>query len=313
MEEKNMKMKKMISLISSFAIAVGMFASFATVSYATEETPASIEVSVDVDEYGYYYVDLLFSLKDTELGVGISKTERGFDYYSGTGIQGVTVNIKDLPDGAIYGTQDWIIDGSLKTEVTNENRYYYTNLVSAVESLAGSGTSANIVRISTDFNENAKTKEEVKEMFSNFGYVAVKVVTATDLKVSTDITQQVVTYAISAPGEKHVDADYSININPTAEEPTPAATATVLGDHTGDKETEGDEADTTDKAVAILGTPAAPESRATSLVWTVTPNTGDAQQFTQVVDVEGGATYKFGLVLRNITEDLIKTVSAVLQ
>ena len=92
-----------------------------------------------------------------------------------------------------------------------------------------------------------------------------------------------------------------------------AATATVLGDHTGDKETEGDEADTTDKAVAILGTPAAPESQATSLVWTVTPNTGDAQQFTQAVDVEGGATYKFGLVLRNITEDLIKTVSAVLQ
>ncbi len=97
------------------------------------------------------------------------------------------------------------------------------------------------------------------------------------------------------------------------EEPTPAATATVVGDYTGDKETEGDEADTTDKAVAILGTPVAPESQATSLVWTVTPNTGDAQQFTQVVDVEGGATYKFGLVLRNITEDLIKTVSAVLQ
>ena len=96
-------------------------------------------------------------------------------------------------------------------------------------------------------------------------------------------------------------------------DPAPATTATVVDDYTGDKETEGDEADTTDKAVAILGTPAAPESRATSLVWTVTPNTGDAQQFTQAVDVEGGATYKFGLVLRNITADLIKTVSAVLQ
>lgn len=93
-------------------------------------------------------------------------------------------------------------------------------------------------------------------------------------------------------------------------DPAPAATATVVGGFTGDK-TEAGNDDEADKTVAILGTPVAPESQATSLVWTVTNTSDVTKTFEQAVDVAGGATYKFGLVLRNITEDLIKTVSAV--
>lgn len=99
-------------------------------------------------------------------------------------------------------------------------------------------------------------------------------------------------------------------ITEVEEEPTPAATATVVGGFIGDK-TEAGNDDEADKTVAILGTPVAPESQATSLVWTVTNTSDVTKTFEQAVDVAGGATYKFGLVLRNITEDLIKTVSAV--
>ena len=305
-----MKMRKLISLVSSLAIATSMFASFATVSYAAEETAANIEVKVS-EEYGYYCVDLLFSLKDTTFGVAVSKTERGVDFYSGTGLIGVDINYANLPTGAVYATDGHILPSN-KTENTALPIYAYNSGVMSVEEAVGSGEAISLVKISTDFAVDSKTEDEVKAIFSDFGRVMIKTVTVTDVKKGTNVSGDCVTYGISAPGVKHVDADYSININATEEEPTPTATATVVGDYTGDK-TEAGNDDESDKATAIVGTPVAPESRATSLVWTVTPNTGDAQQFTQTVDVEGGATYKFGLVLRNITADLIKTVSAVLQ
>lgn len=108
-----------------------------------------------------------------------------------------------------------------------------------------------------------------------------------------------------------VTAEDNYVVLPTAK-PDDPVTATVVGYFTGDKEAEGDNLDTTDKAAAIVGTPVE-KTDATSLVWTVTSVGDETQTFTQAVDVSGGATYKFGLVLRNITKDFIKTVSSVLQ
>ena len=115
--------------------------------------------------------------------------------------------------------------------------------------------------------------------------------------------------AVSTSNPKgYISTEFKVG---STEKPTPAVTATVLGDYTGDKTAAGND-DEADKTVAILGTPAA-KADATSLVWTVTSKEDKTQEFTQSVDVSGEATYKFGLVLRNITADLIKTVSAVLQ
>ena len=317
-----MKMRKVISLISSFAIIASVVASVATVSYAAETTPASIEAKVSVDGYGYYCVDYVFSLEETAFNIALAGSDREGDFYSGTGLMGLDFAVEDLPataDGSrpVLSTSNHILaTGRQENDFKNTQttRYAYANSISFVEELVASGSNEiTLVSLSTNYKSSEKTAAEIKNAFSNFSKVKIKTVTATNVYAGSNVSETCVTYGIVAGGVKDTDANYGITIkNDEAGGGETTTTATVVGDYTGDKTAAGND-DESDKATAIVGTPAAPESRATSLVWTVTPNTGDAQQFTQVVDVEGGATYKFGLVLRNITADLIKTVSAVLQ
>lgn len=313
-----MKIRKLISLISSLAIVTGVFASFATVSYATETTPANINVEVSVDEWGYYCVDYMFSLDDTTLGVAVSKTNRGVNYYSGTGILGVAINVEGL-SAAIEGnpvmqaSQHIISAGAAENDYkdTDPNRYSYSNAIMAVQELAGSGEAAKLVSLATNFSKTEKTADEIKEMFSNLGYVSVKTVTVTDISEGTNVSSNAVTYAISAPGEKHVDADYSININPATEEPVVDNTVAFEG-FTGTK--ENGEADGS-VSVAAKKSFTTSEDGTSEILWTVTLNDEDntKRYHTSTVDFAGGADYTLGMVINGLAESLVKTIEAVLQ
>lgn len=219
-------MRKLLSFLSSLAI-VGTLCSAFVVSSHAATGDAKLKVDVGVDQYNYYYVNFLFSV-DKEMGVTVSKTERGTNFYSGTGILGVALNIKSLDSNAIYSTESHILSSG-KQENT-DSKYGYTNAISSVEELAGTGEQVNLVKINTNYSNTDKTEKEIVDMFSNFGYVAVKTVTVTDVKAGTNVSDQCVTYAISEPGSKHVDADYSIIIG---DDTTPAKEGLTQAD--GDK------------------------------------------------------------------------------
>jgi hypothetical protein len=294
-----MKMRKLISLVSSLAIVLGMFT---TVAFAAN---GAIDLSVEVDGDGYYYVDFTFDVPDVTMDIAVSKTEGRNTYYSGTGVFAGQLNFPsltsadlytDLPPTAGFVFQSGVKDGELVVSFT-------ANTVKEMIAEDASG-SATFLRLNTNYSTSDKTAEEIEAMFSDISYMNVKLVTVAEHTAASanPASSTVVTYAT-------YDGDFGCELK--GDEPAPVVTATVVGYFTGDK-TEAGNDDESDKAAAIVGTPVE-KTDATSLVWTVTSVGDETQTFTQAVDVSGGATYKFGLVLRNITKDFIKTVSSVLQ
>lgn len=124
-----------------------------------------------------------------------------------------------------------------------------------------------------------------------------------------------ISYSKSAGQIKVVPGTVTFTAGPTKK-------VEVAGYFTGDKETDGDNADTTDTTAAIYAQliPADADTVYTKVNWSVTAtedgtanSAAKTQEYEQTgLDLSGEATYKVGLVIRGLAANVITAVDAAL-
>lgn len=299
-----MKMRKLISLISSLAIGLSMFT---TVAFAGAD--GTIDLSVEVDTDGYYYVDFLFDVADVDITL-TSRTEGRNTYFNGTGVYAGQLNFSNAAKADLY-IPDPITTGLAYKAGDKDGELVVSFKAEKVSEMISEDTSgsATFLRLNTNYAEADKTADEIEAMFSEISFMNVKLVTVgTDTLGSADpASQTIVTYAT-------YDGDFGCTLK--SDEPTEViATATEAGekDATAIGDTYYGDTDTTDTAVAYgVGLMGEENQTYTNVLWTVTAN-GETKYHKSPVNVSGAATYKIGLVIQGLTKDMVTAVKAVLQ
>ena len=204
-----MKLKKIISLVSSVAIACTMFTSLAQAK--TENKNAKITVDAGIDSYNYYYVDILLNSDET---LGLTTTVDGrTTYYSGNGIYALAVTLKGITKDDIY--VDAPIASSAITVSNNltEQGFEISGYAATAKEQGGNGNPSTLLRISTNYAENSMTKNQVIAKFSDFGYTSIKISNVPEKSAGSYAIplEKLTTYAVGDDGyTEHVDADYAL-------------------------------------------------------------------------------------------------------
>lgn len=226
-----MKLKRIISLISSLAIVATMAISFETVSMAEKvDNKPEITVGTGVDEYGYYYVEYKLNMN----GLGVVETKEGRDkFYSGIGLSLVSMKINGVSSTDVY--ESIFVEDSTVFEFTpnlsSDSLQFSSTGVLAVSGLYAASPSPvaegglSIAKISTNYEEGTIEESELIEKFSDFGFTSIKTATIPEASGSSDLiaNENITTYSVGDDGyTKHVDADFALITPETPEsEPDP--------------------------------------------------------------------------------------------
>lgn len=315
--------KRLLALISSLAIVVSLFS---TVALAAD---ATLDLSVGLDDIGYYYVDVLFDVPDVTMDYKVSSTSGRNTYYKGMGVYGGQINIDNITAADFYEMVSGVglpvtasnIDGTT-LKISMRATKYSEMLGEDAETGA-----VTLCRISTNYAEADKTEDEIKEMFSTVSYAIFKITPIEEETLSTTSTDAITNFITYASyegdygiGMKGDEPEVTATPEPTAEPtatpvpekiPTATQTGAVSAVKIGDSY-EGDD-DSTDVAAAVAAGLKSGEEPSEIVLWTVTANGETRTHEQRIASVSGGTTIKVGLVIHGLAQSAIDTVTAVLQ
>lgn len=234
-----MKLKRIISLISSLSIVATMAISFETVSMAEKvDNKPEITVGTGVDGYGYYYVEYKLNMN----GLGVVETTSGRDkFYNGIGLSLVSMKINGVSSTDVY--ESIFVDDSTVFEFTpnlsSDSLQFSSTGVLAVSGLYAASPSPvaegglSIAKISTNYEEGTIEESELIEKFSDFGFTSIKTATIPESSKSSDLiaNENITTYSVGDDGyTKHVDADFALITPETPESEPPVQEDPEVGD-----------------------------------------------------------------------------------
>lgn len=203
-----MKLKKIISLLSSLAVMGTMMANV----YAAPDAD-NAELIVDAvysEDAELYCVEYTFN---TVGDLGVTKTGTK---YSGTALYAFSMVI----NGGAYANinEDYYVEIWDDADVIEDNDAglaigkLQTN---AAKKLATADGEPNLlIRIYTNYALNDKTEAEIAAEYSDLSNLNIKTVTVTEAGANNNPTTvgDIVTYAINDDGTKHPDANYGIKV-----------------------------------------------------------------------------------------------------